>query len=353
MATAAPPVSIDPDEENIFLEGLSQFNVGPLWKVLGQVLTPEPRTRAVPHVWRWKELRSHLLRSGKVVTAAEAERRVLMLLNPALEGQVATTTTLYGGLQLILPGEVARTHRHTPNALRFIMEGEGAYTVVDGDKMTMAPGDFVLTPNWTWHDHGSEGTEPVVWLDGLDIPLASLLENIFTEPFPEEAQPVTKALNSSVAGYGKGGLLPSWQRSADDGNSALLKYAWTNAHEMLMSLGKDDESPFDGTILEYVNPVTGGPSLPTMDSFLQRLKPSQKTHPHRHSSSAVYLAVEGYGQTMINGKAYEWAPGDVFALPLWASHWHENLSASEDAILFSFTDTPVMKALHWYREQEL
>jgi gentisate 1,2-dioxygenase len=192
----------------------------------------------------------------------------------------------------------------------------------------------------------------VVWLDGLDIPLASLLENIFTEPFSEEAQPVTKALNSSVAGYGKGGLLPSWQRPTDDGNSALLKYAWTDAHEMLMSLGKDDASPFDGTILEYVNPVTGGPSLPTMDSFLQRLKPGQKTQAHRHSSSAVYLAVEGYGQTMINDKVYEWAPGDVFALPLWARHWHENLSASEDAILFSFTDTPVMKALHWYREQE-
>ena len=352
MATAAPPVSVDPDEANTFLEGLSRFNVGPLWKVLGQILTPEPRTRAVPHVWRWKELRPHLLRSGEVVTAAEAERRVLMLLNPALEGQVATTTTLYGGLQLILPGEVARTHRHTPNALRFIMEGEGAYTVVDGDKMTMVPGDFVLTPNWTWHDHGSEGTEPVVWLDGLDIPLASLLENIFTEPFPEEAQPVTKTLNNSVAGYGKGGLLPSWQRPTDDGNSALLKYAWTDAHEMLMSLGKDDESPFDGAILEYVNPVTGGPSLPTMDSFLQRLKPGQKTQAHRHSSSAVYLAVEGYGQTMINDKVYEWAPGDVFALPLWASHSHENLSASEDAILFSFTDTPVMKALHWYRQQE-
>jgi gentisate 1,2-dioxygenase len=353
MATAALSVSVDPDEANTFLEGLSQFNVGPLWKVLGQVLTPEPRTRAVPHVWRWKELRPHLLRSGEVVTAAEAERRVLMLLNPGLEGQVATTKTLYGGLQLILPGEVARTHRHTPNALRFIIEGEGAYTVVDGDKMTMAPGDFVLTPNWTWHDHGSTGNEPVVWLDGLDLPLASLLENIFTEPFPQEAQAVTKPLNSSVAGYGKGGLLPSWQRPTDGGNSALLKYTWTDAYDMLMSLGKDDESPFDGTILEYVNPVTGGPSLPTMDSFLQRLRPGQKTQPHRHSASAVYLAVEGYGQTMINGTAYEWAPGDVFALPLWASHCHENLSASEDAILFSFTDAPVMKALHWYREQEL
>lgn len=349
-----PAVSspVDPNQANAFLDGLSQFNVGPLWKVLGHVLTPEPRTQVVPHIWRWKELRPQLLRSGDIVSAAEAERRVLMLLNPGLEGQVATTKTLYGGLQLILPGEVARTHRHTPNALRFIIEGEGGYTVVDGDKMTMAPGDFVLTPNWTWHDHGSEGHEPVVWLDGLDLPLALLLENVFTELFAEEAQPVSKPLNSSVAGYGRGGLLPSWQRPTDDGNSALLKYAWTDAYETLMSLGPEGESPFDGTILEYVNPLTGGPSLPTMDSFLQRLKPGRKTRTHQHSSSAVYLAVKGHGQTTIDGKAYRWAPGDVFALPLWAAHCHENLSASEDAILFSFTDAPVMKALHWYRERE-
>ena len=352
MTHSAPP-SVSPDEANAFLDGLSRFNVGPLWKVLGQILTPEPRTQAVPHLWRWQELRPQLLRSGEVVTAAEAERRVLMLLNPGLEGRVATTTTLYGGLQLILPGEIARTHRHTPNALRFIMEGEGAYTVVDGDKMTMSPGDFVLTPNWTWHDHGSEGDQPVVWLDGLDIPLASLLENIFTQPFSQEAQPVTKPLNTSAAVYGKGGLLPSWQRPSDTGRSGLLKYTWTDAHEMLMSLGKDEESPFDGSLLEYVNPVNGGPSLPTMASFLQRLRPGQKTQPHRHSASAVYLAVQGHGRTVVDDRVYDWAPGDVFALPLWAAHWHENGSASADAILFSFTDAPVMRALDWYREQEL
>ena len=138
-----------------------------------------------------------------------------------------------------------------------------------------------------------------------------------------------------------------------EGNRGHQVHKFDADGELLMSLGKEDESPFDGTILEYVNPVTGGPSLPTMDSFLQRLKPGQKTQSHRHSASAVYLAVEGYGQTMINGTAYAWAPGDVFALPLWASHYHENLSASEDAVLFSFTDAPVMKALHWYREQEL
>ncbi len=353
MAHRAPSATVGPDRATAFLDGLSRFKVGPLWKVLGQILTPEPQTRAVPHLWSWQELRPQFLRSGEVVTAAEAERRVLMLLNPGLKGRVATTTTLYGGLQLILPGEIARTHRHTPDALYFIMEGEGAYTVVDGDKMTMAPGDFVLTPNWTWHDHGSEGDHPVVWLDGLDIPLVSLLENIFTQAFPQEAQPVTKPLNTSVAIYGRGGLLPSWQRAVNKGRSGLLKYAWTDAYDTLMSLGKDEESPFDGSLLEYVNPLNGGPSLSTMASFLQHLRPSQNTRTHRHSTSTVYLAVQGHGRTLIDGRACDWAPGDVFALPLWAAHSHQNRSASHDALLFSFSDAPVMCALGWYREQEL
>jgi gentisate 1,2-dioxygenase len=335
-----------------YLAGLSQFNVGPLWKYLRQALTPEPKSQARPHLWRWKELRPQLLRAGELVSAAEAERRVLMLLNPGIEGRLATTHTLYGGLQLILPGEVAATHRHTPNALRFIMEGEGAYTVVDGEKMTMSFGDFVLTPNWTWHDHGSESSDPVVWLDGLDIPLIMMLEGVFFEPYAQESQPLSKPINNSVTEYSKNGLLPTWQR-ATSAHSPLLKYAWKDAREAVMSLGTNTESPFDGAMLEYTNPVTGGPSLPTMASFVQRLKPGQKTAAHRHSISAVYLAVEGYGRTVIEDKAYDWSPGDVLALPTWCWHSHENLSVSSDAILFSFTDAPVMKAFNLAREQAM
>ena len=350
MAHATQHTAAHTDAINDFLAGLPQFDVAPLWKVLGQQLTPEPKSQARPYLWRWKDIRPQLLRAGELVSAAEAERRVLMLLNPGLECRVATTHTLFAGIQLILPGEVARTHRHTPGALRFIIEDEGAYTVVDGEKMTMAPGDFVLTPNWTWHDHGSESDGPVIWLDGLDLPLARMLEGIFFEPYAEESQPLAKPLNGSVASYGTSGLLPTWQRSTS-AYSPLLKYAWTDARAALMRLGPEAASPFDGLRLEYVNPVTGGPSLPTMASFLQRLTPGLQTQAHRHSASAVYLAVEGHGRTTIEGKAYDWTPGDVFAVPTWFWHAHENLSASADAILFSFTDAPVMKALDLYREQ--
>ncbi|MBI3246199.1 MAG: cupin domain-containing protein [Deltaproteobacteria bacterium] len=352
MANATHTQAVHSQQVEQYLSGLSQYNVGPLWKFLRQALTSEPRSQAKPFLWRWQELRPQLLRAGELVSAAEAERRVLMLLNPGLEGRIATTHTLYGGLQLILPGEIAATHRHTPNALRFIMEGEGAYTVVDGEKMTMSFGDFVLTPNWTWHDHGSESSGPVVWLDGLDIPLATLLEGIFFEPYPAEAQEHTKSLNNSVAEYGTSGLLPTWQRF-EGTHSPLLKYAWKAAREAVASLSPAAESPFDGAMLEYVNPVNGGPSLATMASFLQKLKPGQKTESHRHSVSAIYLAVVGHGRTMIEGKAYDWSPGDVFALPTWCWHAHENLSVNEDAVLFSFNDAPVMKAFNWSREQAM
>jgi len=178
------------------------------------------------------------------------------------------------------------------------------------------------------------------------------LEGVFFEPYSQEAQPLTKPVNNSVIEYGRNGLLPTWQRSTST-HSPLLKYAWKDAREALMSLGPSAESPSDGAMLEYVNPVTGGPSLPTMASFLQRLKPGQKTEAHRHSASAVYLAVEGHGRTVIENKAYDWLPGDVLALPTWCWHAHENLSASTDVILFSFTDAPVMKAFDLYREQSL
>lgn len=339
------------EELNSFCEGLPRFQVGPLWQVLAKQLTPVPETAVKPYLWRWEVIRPELMRAGELVSAAEAERRVLMLLNPGLPGRVATTHTLYAGLQLILPGEVARTHRHTPNALRFVMEGTGAYTVVDGERLPMEPGDFVLTPGWTWHEHGSAGAEPVVWLDGLDLPLSGMMAGTFFEPGERESQTLTKPDDQSTTAFKRGGLLPTWQITAS-GDSPLLKYSWSEARPALMDLSKDAESPFDGATIEYTNPTNGGPSLKTIASFLHRIRPKQRTQAHRLAASKVYLVVEGGGETMIDGKTFFWEVGDVFAVPTWARHSHVNPSSSRDAILFSFSDAPVMKALGWYREQK-
>ena len=199
----------NPNRER-FSKELEAISVKPLWE---RVMRLAPGTPAVPALWRWNDVQPHLMRAAELITTQEAERRVLMLENPALKGTTFATTTLFAGLQVILPGEIARTHRHAPNALRFIVEGEGAYTAVEGERVMMRPGDFVITPGWTWHDHGNVGSEPVVWLDGLDTPFANLFGAHFREDYPEETQAPTRAEGDAGARYGAN-LLPLEYRAA-------------------------------------------------------------------------------------------------------------------------------------------
>ena len=160
-------------KKNDFYKNISKLNMAPLWEVLSKLVTPEPNTRTKSHIWYWKDTKNHVLDAGSIISAEQAERRVLILENPNMRGESKITDTLYAGLQLILPGEIAPSHRHTQSALRFVMHGNGAYTAVDGEKTIMRPGDFIITPSWTWHDHGNESEEPMIWLDGLDIPMVN------------------------------------------------------------------------------------------------------------------------------------------------------------------------------------
>ena len=168
-----------------FYDRISRHDLAPLWEVLGTLVPPTPATPCVPALWKYRDIRSYVMEAGELISAAEAERRVLVLENPALRGASSITHTLYAGLQLILPGEIAPSHRHTQSALRFIVEGTGAYTAVDGERVTMHPGDFIITPSWTWHDHGNPGNDPVVWLDGLDVPMVAYFDAGFMERYPE------------------------------------------------------------------------------------------------------------------------------------------------------------------------
>src|SRR5215470_5626704 len=185
-----------------FYKRLDQKNAAPLWESLAELVPVLPRPRSAPTIWRYDEIRPFVMESGKLITAKDAERRVIILENPGVRGSSQITDTLYAGLQLILPGEIAPTHRHTASALRFIIEGGGAYTAVDGERTTMHPGDFILTPSWTYHDHGNPGSDPVVWMDGLDIPLVNTFDTSFAEHYPEENQPVLRKEGDALARYG-------------------------------------------------------------------------------------------------------------------------------------------------------
>ena len=312
----------------------------------------DPHTTVLPYVWRWPELYAAIQTVANMHGLdGKAERRVLRLINPAYldqhnRRQRTTTHTMLMTLQLLKPGEVAHDHRHNFAAFRFILKGSGAYTVVEGEKIPMQAGDLILTPSMTWHGHRN-GDEPVVWLDGLDNPLLFLLQSITWEAYPGGLQPMKPNFENTAPRIGA--TRPVWEK-ADQRPSYNLHYKWQDTYEKLQSLSNGPGSPFDGVALEYVNPE-GGHTMPTMSCGIQMLRPGEATKTHRHNYSVVYHAFRGSGATVINGQRFDWDEGDCFVVPLWSWHSHQNRSKTDEAILFSVSDLPVMDALKLLREE--
>jgi gentisate 1,2-dioxygenase len=332
-----------------FHERMHAANMYGLWELASQ-MTPQPQPKMIAHMWPWLVLEPIITESAQAVPVGD-ERRALQLFNPGLGGRWATTNNLIAAVQVLLPGEVARAHRHTPTAIRFIIEGRGAYTAVDGEKIYMDPGDLILTPSWSWHDHGNETKERIVWMDGLDIPLIASLEAMFFQFYSAEQVPASRPANASKHLYGHGQLNPTWIKEKSNA-SPLLLYSWTETWKALDALRGYDGSPFDGVSMEYRHPQTGGSVMPTMSCRIQLLRPGEHTKAHRHTGSAAYHVVKGAGMTVIDGKQFNWRKGDIFVLPPWALHEHANGAASDDAVLFSIQDAPVLQALGLFYEEE-
>ncbi|HLJ63927.1 MAG TPA: gentisate 1,2-dioxygenase [Stellaceae bacterium] len=333
-------------ERKAFYAELAPHHLAPLWEVLKGLITPEPTTPCVAALWRYQEVRPYLMRSGALISAREAERRVLILENPALPGKSSITHSLYAGLQLILPGEVAPAHRHTQSALRFVIEGEGAFTAVDGERTIMHEGDFVITPSWTWHDHGNDSEHPMVWLDGLDIPLVSFLDASFLEKGTEESQAVTRREGDSLARYGAGLLPVDWKPATK--TSPIFNYPYARTREALHRMAREREwDPCHGLKMKYINPASGDYAMPTMATFMSLLPKGMVTAPYRATDGTVYACVEGRGRTRIGAQTFEWGKRDLLVVPSWARHTHE---ADEESVLFSFSDRPVQEKLGLWRE---
>lgn len=334
---------------------MAPLNLTPLWEVLHALVPQKPATPCVPAFWKYDEVRPFLKRAGEAITAEEAVRRVLILENPALRGQSAITQSLYAGLQLILPGEVAPSHRHTQSALRFIVEGQGAYTAVDGERTTMRPGDFIITPSWTWHDHGNEAAgEDVVWLDGLDIPTIRFFDAGFAENDQSKSQVVTRAEGTSLARYGHN-MAPVRHDSPFGQTSPIFSYPYERSREALDRLERDAPiDAWDGVKLRYLNPLTGGSPMPTMATFMQKLPAGFDGRPWRQTDGAVYSVVEGTGEVHIEGPGgsthFAFRPRDHFVVPSWHT---ARLSSASGCVLFSFSDRPVHLALGIHREERL
>jgi gentisate 1,2-dioxygenase len=345
------PTPQQSEQRSAYYRRLDGHSLAPLWERLRGLIQKEPRSAAVPALWRYADVRPFVMEAGKLITAKEAERRVIILENPGLKGRSQVTNSLYAGLQLILPGEVAPAHRHVQSALRFVVEGRGAYTAVGGEKTIMAPGDFVITPSWAWHDHGNDSDEPMVWMDGLDIPIVALFDASFAEGHPDERHETTRPVGDALARYGSGLMPVGYETRAL--TSPVFNYPYDRTREALERMRAAGEwDPSHGLRLRYVNPVDGGWAMPTIGTFMQLLPKGFRGARYRSTDGMVYAAVEGRGRTTVtdaDGKAHvlAWGPRDTFVVPSWLSHVHE---ADEDSTLFSFSDRPAQEKLGLFRE---
>lgn len=336
------------------------------WEQRADVELLQPRNKARPFGWKWTDIEPRLRVAAKTVPIEECERRALVFANPGLDGKPYITNTLFAAYSLYNPGERAPVHRHTPSASRFVLEGDGGFTVVQGEKLRMSRGDLILTPTGTWHDHGNDGREAVIWVDVLNVPLveslnATQFEFDYTEqdeqsnsgtPVPKTLQTITQPDDHSQRLYGTGGIKPLFvsHRRGPTEHSPLFVYRWSQTRASLERLAAYPGSPYDGIIFEYVDPTTGGPVMPTMSFRCQMLRPGEATQQHRKTASTVYCVLEGEGSTEIEGTTIEWSRNDVFTVPGWLWHSHNN-AGGRPAFLYSVTDEPTMRKLELFREE--
>ena len=298
-----------------------------------------------PRLWRWDELYPVLMETTEVIRIGpDAFRRNV--------GLQTRSRTISFGFQIVLPGETAAAHRHTNTALRFVVKGSGAYTTSDGEPMIMAPGDLLIQPNFAWHDHVNDSKEPIIWIDALDSELVNYLDASFREDWAEgKQQPLTKTSGASRRLYG-----PIRQPELNPRAGVPYHYKWGETLEALEELAKTEgvHDPYDGVLLEYKNPITGGHTFLTMTCFIQMLLPGQTTRFHRHTATTHYHVVRGTGALVVDKnetKEFAYNEHDSFTLPPWRWHQHRNNSTTEPAILFSVTDRPLLQMTGLDREE--
>src|SRR5215475_8087272 len=318
-----PPLQRPAEELEAYCARLRAVGLDAPWSRPGPLIPPKP-TATQPRLWRWRDLEPLVRESAEFLSPHRgAERRVVRLHNPGVPERTVAHS-LVVAIQYLLPGEVAPAHRHSPTAIRFMLHGEGAYTTVDGNKCPMKPGDLVVTPGMAWHDHGNEGSAPVIWMDVRDWQIVRFLENLTFESYTEDQQAVLRSPGRD------------------------LFHPWSEAYAALLRRAAEEPDPFDDFLVEYIDPASGGSLRPTIGCYLQLLRPGVRTRAHRETSCAVYHVVRGTGQTMVDNQIFEWTPGDFFVVPPRARHAHANIGA-EPALLFTAQDTPLLKLLRLYQ----
>jgi gentisate 1,2-dioxygenase len=322
--------------------------------------------KPVAHRWQWSEIAPYLDRIAEIARGADvspiefAERQQFLLTNPGLGGRLQVTSTMRCAVSIYNPGDVAPVHIHTPNASRTILSDRGGYTTIEGERCEAARGDLILTPNGTWHDHGNDGSEPVVWVDVLDFPLMEFLDCVWLdEAFPgatqgnSRAQAVTHGGVYSQRLYGQGGLVPRFvphRRGFGRDTTPMFHYRGADVREALDGLRQEEGDPYEAIALRFVNPATGASLFPTLDYGALLLRPGEATRLKRETASTLYIAMEGEGVTEIAGQRLDWRANDIFVVPSFA--WRRHVSkGGTDAVLYTVSDAPLIEKIGQYRAQ--
>ena len=352
-AMAATSQADDPELRDLY-EKFTTAHMVPLWTQLDELMPDRPTPRAQPYVWHWNELYPLAQRSGDLVPVGRGgERRAIALANPGLGGMPFITPTLWAAIQYLGPHEVAPEHRHTQNAFRFVLEGEGVWTVVDHDPVAMRRGDFLLTPGWHFHGHQNVTDAPMAWLDGLDIPFVYGTDSSFFEYGPDQlTDNSTPERSRSERLWGHPGLQPVALLGSRR-SSPLAAYRWEHTDRALteqLALEAEGHPVTAGpghAAVRYTNPTTGGDVLPTIRADFHRLLPGRATTPRREAGSSVWQVFTGTGSVVIDGTEHPLANGDVFVVPSWARF---EIRSESGLDLFRFTDAPVFEAFGLFRE---
>jgi len=349
MGTAEQAIHL-PSAEH-YNSAVQPLNLVPAWTVMPIYAPERPRSRCIPTVWRYREIRPYLIAGSKVISAKQAERRALLLHNPGLGGDAhGITQTVSGDYQIMLPGEIAPAHRHTQTAFRFFLEGEGAYTAIEGEKIYMQRGDFVVQPPHLWHHHGHDGgpgSAPAIWFDALDVGLVQTLDATFFHSYEADEIPASRPAGDHRKRFGAN-VVPARHRSTAL-DYRMFSYPYAEVRKALDALRAADRAdPHERWKVRYTNPQTGDHCMPSMAAFMQIL-PAGRTAPYRSTDSTVFLCVEGRGCTRVGGKVLDWEANDVFVIPSWQFYQHE---LDSEAVLFSYSDRAVQEKLSlWFEER--
>src|SRR5579862_8460919 len=301
---------------------LATIDLGPGWAKTSPSLYPSPKKNFPPAIWHYAQAKAALDAAGRLINTELAERRNLILINKDAGSSYGTSATLVSAYQMIMPGEHARSHRHTPNALRLVVDAEpGTYTVVDGVRLEMMPGDVLLTPNWCWHGHGNDGKANGYWIDFLDVPLVHMLEPMFFEGYPDE-----------------------YQQGTPPAEPSPMHFPWGETKERLAA-AKPEPSGRYGAQVQF-----GDPAMATIALYMMQLAAGKDTTRFRTTANILYSPVEGEGETIVEGKSFPWARGDVLVVPAWQKHYHR---ASSDAVVFRVTDEPALGKLGFLRDENV